>query len=84
MACIAERTFCYHQTNYVAPSVTHVWKCSQQGLLSKCRSPVIIGDDGRADSPGHSSKYGSYGIIDMSTNKVLYTELVQVEVYFYM
>ena len=81
MACIAERTFYYHQTKYLAPSVIHVWKRSQRSLLSKCRSPVIIGGDGRADSPGHSAKYGSYGIIDMSTNKVLHIELVQVENY---
>ena len=41
-------------------------------------SPLAIGGDGRADSPGHSAKYGSYGIIDLSTNKVLHIELVQV------
>ena len=81
MACIAERTFYYHQTKYLAPSVIHIWKRSQRSLLSKCRSPVIIGGDGRADSPGHSAKYGSYGIIDMNTNKVLHIELVQVENY---
>ena len=84
MACIAERTFYYHQTKYFAPSVIHVWKRSQQPLLSKCRSPVIIGGDGRADSPGHSANYDSNGIIDLSTNKVLRIELVQVEIYFYM
>ena len=84
MACIAERTFYYHQTNYLTPSVIHVRKHSQQALLSKCISPVIIGGDGRADSPDHSAKYGSYGIIDMSTNKVLHIELVQVEIHFYM
>ena len=43
MACIAERAFYYHQANYLAPSVIHVWKGLQRALLSKCRSPVIIG-----------------------------------------
>jgi len=38
-------------------------------------SPIIIGGDGRADSPDHSEKFGSYGILD---NKVLHIELVQV------
>ena len=84
MACIAEQTFYYHQTLYLAPSVIHVWKRSQRALFSKCRSTVIIDGDGRAENPGHSAKYGSYGIIDMSTNKVLYIELVQVEIHFYM
>ena len=58
-----------------------VWKHKQLQLLAECASqdsPLIIGGDGRADSPGHSAKYGSYGIIDLSTNKVLHIELVQV------
>ena len=40
--------------------------------------PLIIGGDGRADSPGHSAKYGSYGILDLTTNKVINMQLVQV------
>ena len=36
---------------------------------------MIIGGDGRADSPGHSAKYSSYGIIDISTNKVLHIDM---------
>ena len=80
MACIKERAFHYHQKKYLAQSVIHVWKHSQRALLSKCTSPIVIGGDGRADSPGHSAKYGSYGVIDMSTNKVIHIELVQVKV----
>ena len=83
MACISDRTFYYHQTKYLEPSIIHVWKHSQQELLSKCRSPVVIGADGRADSPGHSAKFGSYGIIDMNTNKVIHIELVQVRTFHY-
>ena len=83
MACISDRTFYYHQTKYLEPSIIHVWKHSQQELLSKCRSPVVIGVDGRADSPGHSAKFGSYGIIDMNTNKVIHIELVQVRTFHY-
>ena len=79
MACIKERAFHYHQTKYLTLSVIHVWKHSQQSLLSKCTSPVVIGGDGRANSLGHSAKYGSYGIIDMKTNKVIHIELVQVK-----
>ena len=55
-----------------------MWNHRQQQLLSECKLPLTIGGDGRADSPGHSAKYGSYGIIDLSTNKVLHIELVQV------
>ena len=40
--------------------------------------PLVIGGDGCADNPGHSAKYGSYGIIDLVTNKVIHLELAQV------
>jgi len=48
-------------------------------LLSQCKATgkaLTIGGDGRADSPGHSAKYGSYGIIDLATNKVIHVQLV--------
>ena len=53
----------------------------QSALLAQCRAaetPLIIGGDGRADSPSHSAKYGSYGIIELTTNKVIDMQLVQV------
>ena len=50
--------------------------------MSKCKSPVEVGADGRADTPGRSAKFGSYGIIDMSSNKVLHIELVQVIIHY--
>lgn len=81
VACFTDRTFYYHQSEFLEPAVMSVWKHKQQQLLADCASqdsPLIIGGDGRADSPGHSAKYGSYGIIDLSTNKVLHIELVQV------
>ena len=51
-------------------------------LLTYCPSkgPITIGGGGRADSPGHSAKFGSYGIIDLETNKVIHIELVQVRI----
>ena len=41
----------------------------------------MIGGDGRADSPVYSAKHGSYGIIDLRTNKILHIELVWVCTY---
>ena len=78
VACITDRTFYLHQTQYLEPSVLSVWSHKQQQLLLACKLPLTIGGDGRADSPGHSAKYGSYGIIDLNTNKVIHIELVQV------
>ena len=32
---------------------------------------LSVGGDRRADSPGHSAKYGSCDLIDLDTNKVI-------------
>lgn len=39
---------------------------------------VIVGGDGRCDSPGHSAKYGTYSLMDAEQNKILDSQLVQV------
>ena len=81
VACFTDRTFYYHQKRYLQPAVVSVWETKQSALLVHCRivgTPLIIGGDGRADSPGHSAKYGSYGIVDLTTNKVIDVQLVQV------
>ena len=82
VACFTDRTCYIHQTEYLEPAVISVWKGKQLNLLAECASrdsPLAIGGDGRAHSPGHSAKYGSYGIIDLNTNKVLHIEFVQVD-----
>ena len=85
VACISNQTFYLHQHQYLEPSIVSVWNKEQSRLLAQSRAhstSLSIGGDGRADSradsPGHSAKYGSYGIIDLNTNKVLHIELVQV------
>ena len=58
-----------------------MWGDEQPRSLTQCKAQdtlLPIGGDGQADSPGHSAKYGSYGVIDLNTNKVLHIELVQV------
>ena len=59
-----------------------VWSENQSKLLSECvsKGPLTVGGDGRADSPGHSAMYGSYGIIDLSSNTAIHIELVQVSI----
>ena len=82
MASIKERTFFDYQRKYLAPAIVSVWDENQSKLLSECvfKGPLTVGSDGRADSPGHSAEYGSYGIIDLSSNKVIHIELVQVNI----
>lgn len=41
--------------------------------------PLILGGDGRADTPGHSAKYGSYAMLDLNLMMVVDFQLVQVE-----
>lgn len=83
MATIKERTFYHHQNKYLEPAIVSVWTEKQSKLLTDCTSkgPLTIGGNVRADSPGHFAKYGSYGIIDLGTNKVIHIELVPVRTY---
>ena len=46
--------------------------------LKESGGSVIVGGDGRADSPGHSAKYGSYSLIELKSGKVIDIQLVQV------
>ena len=81
VACISERTFYRHQSRFLEPAVLAVWEVKQSRLLAECKAcatPLSVGGDGRADSPGHSAKYGSYGLINLNTNKVIHIQLVQV------
>ena len=86
VACFTDRTFYYHQKRYLQPAVVSVWETKQSALLAQCRAvgtPLTVGGDGQADSPDHSAKYGSYGIIDLTTNKVIDMQLVQVMLIIY-
>lgn len=46
--------------------------------LAEEGSALLLGGDGRADSPGHSAKYGSYSLVDLNHKVVLDIQLVQV------
>ena len=46
--------------------------------MKECNHSLVLSGDGRADSPGHSAKYGSYTVLEMSCNEVIHFSLVQV------
>lgn len=76
---ISSNTFFRHQKQYLQPAISTTWKSQQLALLSTLKAQkLVLSGDGRADSPGHSAKYGSYTVIEMSYNKVLDYRLVQV------
>ena len=59
-----------------------MWEYQRESLLEqlKCMEDgLAFGGDGRADSPGHSVKYGSYTVLELSLNKVAVFQLVQVQ-----
>ena len=77
---ISRRTFHYHK-KYLHPAIFHIWDRNQQAyfaLLKSDDTPLIVGGDGTADSPGHSAKYGSYSLIELHHKLVFDIELVQI------
>ena len=77
------RTFTTHQTNHLFPAVEAVWQQEQTALLSVLadEEKIVVAADGRADSPGHSAKYGTYTMIEANKNKVIDLQLVQVKIF---
>ena len=53
--------------------------CFFSKLYEKQQS-LVIGGDGRSDSPGHS-KYGSYSMLELNLNEILDIQLVQVSIW---
>ena len=81
LATISRQTFFRHQSQYLQPAIHHVWKRSQELLLRSLKekkNPIVLAGDGRSDSPGHSAKYGSYSILELTCNKIVDFKLVQV------
>ena len=78
---ISNSTFLKHQKDYLQPAVVRVWERQQAAMISKIKEEdrrIVIGGDGRSDSPGHSAKFGSYTFMDMEKHKVIDLQLVQV------
>ncbi|XP_052106632.1 uncharacterized protein LOC127739086 [Mytilus californianus] len=77
---ISERSVRRLQTAYTSCAVIYEFDSHQADLLTSLQGPdkqIILGGDGRCDSPGYSAKYGSYTLMDLNTNKILDIQLVQ-------
>ncbi|XP_078327710.1 uncharacterized protein LOC111106332 isoform X2 [Crassostrea virginica] len=80
VAAIALSTFHQHQKYYLHPAVSTLWKEFQNNYFdqkTKQGDGLVLGGDGRADTPGHSAKYGSYAMLDMDLMLVIDIQLVQ-------
>ena len=78
---ICYSTFMNHQKKYLHTAVQRTYQQQQSTLLNNIKAEgreLIVGGDGRCDSPGHSVKYGTYSIMDAEQNKILDSQLVQV------
>ncbi|XP_062592075.1 uncharacterized protein LOC134253565 [Saccostrea cucullata] len=73
-------TFYNHQKCYIHPGIFHIWKNFTNSYVEYVKqqgNPLALGGDGRADSPGHSAKYGAYSVIDLDEGLIVHIELVQ-------
>ena len=84
-ACISYSAFLQHQQYYLQPAIHKLWTTVQQDVVAQLKDlgkPLVVCGDGRADSPGHSAKFGCYSFLEATTNKVIEIELVQVRSHF--
>ena len=78
-ATISRSTFITNVTFFI--KLYFVWDIKQQSYFSQLADEdklLVLGGDGRSDSPGHSAKYGTYSLVDLNHNIVLDVQLVQV------
>ncbi len=78
---IARAIFFRHQETFLQPAVRSVWTRQQQSMFQSQKErgiPLALAGDGRADSPGHSAKYGTYSLLDVNCKKIIITQLVAV------
>lgn len=87
ISTISTNTFFQHQKYYLHPSICSVWKTFQEKYFQRMKEKdksLVLGGDGRADTPGHSAKYGSYAMLDLDLVLVVHVELVQVSINYYI
>ncbi|KAG0412518.1 hypothetical protein HPB47_010354 [Ixodes persulcatus] len=76
--CLSYETYFKIQGAFLLPAIRQVWNRKQNELFEQASGQeLVLAGDGRSDSPGHSAKYGTYTVVDVSTKKVLHVETVQ-------
>ena len=75
----SEKTFCTIQDSYLFPVINEVWQQKQNTVFNDLKGKDLwLSGDGRCDSPGYNSKYGTYTMIDQITDKIVDFQVVQV------
>lgn len=81
LATISATTLKVHNNLYIHPTVWTVWQQEQDAVITQLQAlggGLVCAGDGRADSPGHCAKFGTYTFLETRANKILTMELVQV------
>ena len=81
IATISSSTYYSILRHRVQPVIYRMWQQEQMNNFQQAQADggeLELSGDGRADSPGHSAKYGTYTIMDVRRNKILDVQLVQV------
>uniref|UniRef100_A0A1X7UA90 Uncharacterized protein n=1 Tax=Amphimedon queenslandica TaxID=400682 RepID=A0A1X7UA90_AMPQE len=79
-ASISRTSYFRHQKTFLNPAIFQIWDMNQQSYFAQLAQegkPLVLGGDGRADSPGHFAKFGSYSLVELNHNIVLDICLVQ-------
>ena len=81
VSTISEQAFYDTQKNILQPVIEKRWVKEREAVIEElvaAGTPLTIAGDGRADSPGHSAKFGVYTGLETNINKIVDFELVQV------
>ena len=73
-------TYMRHQKCYLHPAIMTKWSETQTQLLDTASmngEKLVLGGDGRCNSPGHNAKYLSYTLMDLKKNQIVDVEMVQ-------
>ncbi|KAG1671219.1 THAP domain-containing protein 10 [Nymphon striatum] len=65
---------------HIVWTIRSLWEDKKTWLLASLQAEqrdLVLGGDGRSDSPGHSAKFGSYTMIELEANVIIDTQLVQ-------
>ena len=76
---LSKSTFYRNQRKYLWPVVNNRYLIQQREALQLLRGqPLVLAGDDRCDSPGHNAKYGTYSVMEVTTEKIVDFSLVQV------
>lgn len=80
LSTYSPRTFFYHQSKFVFPTILLYWESYQRSLIESLKNVAesVWCGDGRFDSMGHSAKYGAYTMFCTTILKIVHFDLLQV------